>query len=164
VHMDDKVVGHNMTFRVKDVPILYLPIFVYPIKEDQRATGLLLPHYGFSNTRGFLFGDALFWAMGKSYDQTFTVDHYSRIGWGYGHEFRYALDAPSRAQFKTYLFHPFDGSDDQYDLDWNALQMLPGNVRATLLVRQYSNILFQQKFQDNLTQASVRSARTIGSM
>jgi lipopolysaccharide assembly outer membrane protein LptD (OstA) len=184
VHMDDKVVGHDATFRVKGVPIFYLPVFVYPIKEDQRASGLLLPHYGFSNVRGFLFGDGVFWAMGRSFDQTFTVDHYSRIGWGFGHEFRYALDAPSHAQFKTYLFHPFEvtalttgattgtatgttngnPNGNQYDLDWNALQMLPGDVRATLLVRQYSSTLFQQKFQDNLTQASVRSARTIASL
>ena len=50
-------------FRVKGVPLIYLPIFYYPIQEDDRATGFLMPTYGTSTLRGqslsnaFLLGD-----------------------------------------------------------------------------------------------------------
>jgi LPS-assembly protein len=98
--------------------------------------------------------------MGRSVDQTFYADHYSKIGWGFGHELRYAADQPSRGTFRTYAIKPTDGRDWDYDFDWNALQMLPGRFRATLSVRQYSDLLFQQQFQDNFNMATTRTRRS----
>ena len=49
--------------------------------------------------------------MGRSFDQTFYADHYSKIGWGFGHEFRYAAEQPSRGTFRTYVIRTnSDGS------------------------------------------------------
>ena len=42
--------------------------------------------------------------------------------------------------------------------------MLPGKVRATVNVRQYSDILFQQRYQDNFNLASSRTERWSGSL
>ncbi len=128
--------------------------------EDQRSTGFLFPHFGYSShPRATRSGSGFFWAMGRSLDQTFYADHYSQIGYGFGHELRYAADTPSRGTFRTYVFNPtVAGGALDYDLDWNALQILPGNVRATVNVRQYSNLLFQQRFQDNFNLASTPHA------
>ena len=46
--------------------------------------------------------------MSRSSDQTFYVDHYSKSGYGLGHEFRYALTSPSRGNFRTYGFRRTD--------------------------------------------------------
>ena len=46
VNLNDYVVMRNAVVRVKNVPVFYLPILYYPIQEDDRATGLLLPAYG----------------------------------------------------------------------------------------------------------------------
>ncbi len=94
VHVDDKVVGTNVILRVKAVPAFYFPFFVYPIKDDQRSTGFLFPHFGNSSTRGFDVGTGFFWAMGRSADQTFYADHYSQAGFGFGHELRWSLPTP----------------------------------------------------------------------
>jgi hypothetical protein len=113
--------------------------------------------------------------MGRSLDQTFYADSYSAFGLGFGHELRYVQDSPSRGTFRTYLFR-IRGKDSvtdpttgevtagqapttDYDIDWNALQMLPGKIRATLNVRKYSNLTFQQRFQDNFNLASNRTER-----
>jgi LPS-assembly protein len=171
IHVDDKVVAHNMVLRVKDVPTLYAPLFVYPIRQDQRSTGFLIPHVGNSSLRGWNFGDAFFWAMGRSFDQTFYFDRYTKFGYGFGHEFRYALDAPSAANFKTYLFRVLEvpvasggptpttlkANAWDYDLDWTAQQSLPGRVRATLRARRFSNLSFQETIQDDLALASNRT-------
>jgi LPS-assembly protein len=159
VEVDDKVVAKNVLFNVKNIPVFYFPYFVYPIQEDQRATGFLFPHIGSSSLRGFTVGAGFFWAMGRSFDQTFYADHYSKFGYGFGHEFRYALDSPSNASFHTYVFWPKDGGDRDYDVDWRALQALPGKVRASVNVRWYSNTLFQERFQDTLNLASSRTQR-----
>jgi len=160
IEVDDKVVAKNVVFRVKQVPALYIPYLVYPIQEDQRSTGILFPSFGYSSTRGVNVGDAFFWAMGRSLDQTFYVDNYSKFGHGFGHEFRYAAASPSRGTFRTYVFQPKgDDAELDYDLDYQALQMLPGKVRATLGVRQYSNLSFQQSIQDSLNLATTRTRR-----
>ena len=38
----------NSLFKVKGVPVLYMPIFYYPVQKDDRATGFLIPTYGSS--------------------------------------------------------------------------------------------------------------------
>jgi LPS-assembly protein len=159
IKVNDKIIAKNALFKVKSVPVFYLPVLVYPIRDDQRSTGFLFPHFGNSSTRGFDIGGGFFWAMGRSFDQTFYTDHYSRFGWGFGHEFRYLQDAPSRGVFKTYLFRADSGVWD-WDLDYNALQVLPGKVKATVNVRQYSNLTFQQRFQDNFNLATSRTKRS----
>ena len=54
--------------------------------------------------RGYEIGTGFFWAMGRSVDQTFYADYYSNLGFGFGHELRYASASPSRGTFRTYLF------------------------------------------------------------
>jgi LPS-assembly protein len=160
LEVEDKIVAHNVVFRVKQVPAFYIPYFMYPIQSDQRSTGFLFPHFGYSSFRGFNIGEGFFWAMGRSFDQTFYVDDYSKFGYGLGHEFRYMLAPPSKGTFKTYAFHPKAGGPWDYDLDWSAQQMLPQKFRATLQVRQYSDLAFQQQIQDSLNLASSRTRRS----
>ena len=175
IELDDKVVAKNSVLRVKGLPVFYAPYIYYPIRKDGRSTGFLFPHFGYTNVRGFNLGTGFFWAMGRSLDQTLYADYYSKVGHGFGHELRYAQASPSRGKFRTYLFQ-FKGSDPvvdpgtgevtpgapgttDYDIDWNALQMLPGKVRATVNVRKYSDLFFQQRFQDNFNLATNRTER-----
>jgi len=165
IKVGDRILAWNAIFKVKSVPTFYLPVIYYPIREDQRSTGFLFPHVGYSSFRGFNLGDGFFWAMGRSADQTFYADYFSKIGYGFGHELRYVSTAPSRGTFRTYLYDPTQtGGDLDWDLDYNALQMLPGKVRGTVNVRQYSNLLFQQRFQDNFNLATSRTRRAFLSL
>ena len=51
-----------------------------------------------------------------------------------------------------------------YDVDWNALQILPGKLKASVNVRQYSDILFQQRYQDDFNRATSRTQRWSGAL
>ena len=156
LELDDKVKATNVLFKVKDVPAFYIPYFVYPIQQDQRSTGLLFPHFGPDNYRGFNIGGGFFWAMGRTYDQTFYVDHYAKFGWGFGHEFRYLRPSPSRGSFRTYFFRR-PGGITEHDFNWDAIQNLPGKVRASLRVQETSSVQFQEVFQESLDLASQRN-------
>jgi LPS-assembly protein len=164
IEVDDKVKAKNAVFKIKGVPVFYVPYIYYPISSDGRSSGFLFPHFGYSNARGYNTGTGFFWVMGRSADQTFYADYWSEIGYGYGHELRYVRQGPSRGTFRTYVFD-VDGAEElDYDLDWQALQMLPGNVKASVNVRQYSDILFQQRFQDDFARASSRTQRWTGAI
>jgi lipopolysaccharide assembly outer membrane protein LptD (OstA) len=164
IEVDDKIAAKNAVFKVKGVPAFYLPWVYYPISRNGRSTGFLFPHFGYSSYRGFTVGDGFFWVMGRSWDQTFYADSYSKLGYGFGHELRYLEKTPSRGTFRTYLFRVTDSDKLDFDLDWNALQMLPGKTRATLNVRQYSDLLFNQAFQDDFNRATNRTQRWSGTI
>jgi LPS-assembly protein len=159
LQVDDHISARNVIFRVKAVPALYIPYFMYPIQRDQRSTGFLMPHVGYSSTRGFNMGGGFFWAIGRSFDQTFYADSYSLYGKGFGHEFRYLLKSPSRGSFRSYFIHR-NGGGWEHDLNWNAVQMLPGRARATVYVQDASTFDFNQRFQDNLDRALTRNRRS----
>jgi LPS-assembly protein len=164
IHVDDKIVAKNAVFKVKSVPAFYLPYVYYPIRRDGRSTGFLFPNFGHSSTRGYTLGAGFFWAMGRSWDQTFSADFYSEIGTGFGHELRYVSHAPSRGIFRTYVIRVNDSEELDWDVDWNGLQMLPGDVRATVQVRQYSNLLFNSRFQNSFNRATSRTQRWTGTL
>ncbi|MGE5127812.1 MAG: LPS-assembly protein LptD [Betaproteobacteria bacterium] len=181
VEVDDKVIATNTVFRIKGVPAFYLPWLLYPIRRDGRSTGFLFPHFGYSSYRGFTTGTGFFWAMGRSADQTFSLDYFSKLGYGLGHDLRWAGDSPSRGTLRTYMFRltptdpvldpatgevidPGRAQKTDYDIDWNALQMLPSKVRVAVNVRKFSDLLFQQRFQDNFNLATSRTERWSGSV
>jgi LPS-assembly protein len=158
--VDKRITATNVVFRVKQVPAFYIPYFVYPIEQDQRSTGFLFPHFGRSSTRGFNIGTGFFWAMNRSWDQTFYVDYFSEFGHGFGHELRYALASPSRATLRTYFFRRAEDGAMEHDFNWTAVQMLPGRVRANLLVQETSDLTFQEQIHDSLDYALQRNRRT----
>jgi LPS-assembly protein len=70
----------NGNFRLFSVPVLYLPYATFPA-EKQRASGFLLPDSGESSSKGYIFGDAVYWAPTDWADFTLGAYYYSRRGW-----------------------------------------------------------------------------------
>ncbi|HZB24586.1 MAG TPA: putative LPS assembly protein LptD, partial [Vicinamibacterales bacterium] len=98
INLDDYALLTNSVFRVKGVPVMYLPLFYYPIQEDDRATGFLIPTYGASTLKGQTLSNAFFWAIARSHDATLFHDWFSKAGQGYGGEYRYVLAPGSHGQ------------------------------------------------------------------
>ena len=98
INLDDYAIARNTVLQVKGVPVMYLPIIYYPIQDDERATGFLLPTYGTSTLRGQAISNAFFWAIGRSQDATFFHDWFTKAGQGVGAEYRYVSGAQSFGQ------------------------------------------------------------------
>ncbi|MGC2000906.1 MAG: putative LPS assembly protein LptD, partial [Candidatus Acidiferrales bacterium] len=80
VYMKTSVHLENGNFRLFSVPVLYLPYATFPA-EKQRTSGLLIPDIGDSTSKGFIFGDAVYWAPTDWADLTLGTNYYSRRGW-----------------------------------------------------------------------------------
>jgi LPS-assembly protein len=78
---EGSAVVRHAYFYVFDIPVLYIPYAVLPLKTE-RETGFLIPKTGYSNTDGFRFQQPFFWAISKSTDATaaFDVETKTRIG------------------------------------------------------------------------------------
>jgi LPS-assembly protein len=80
VYLKTSVRLENGSFRVFSVPILYVPYATFPA-EKQRASGFLLPDSGESSSKGYIFGDGVYWAPTDWADLTVGAYYYSRRGW-----------------------------------------------------------------------------------
>ena len=109
-------------------------------------------------------GTGFFWAMGRSVDQTFYVDHYSKYGYGFGHEFRYMLAVARRAATSAPTSSAAPGRRAGTTTSTGTpSRCCPGKVRASLRVQESSTVDFQEQFQENLDLASRRSRVLDGS-
>ncbi len=91
-------------FRVKDVPLLYIPRAVFPVSQE-RHTGLLFPRLGFSNRRGLQILQPFYWAIDRSQDATVSVDIETAQRVGLIAEHRYALDRDSGGEMQVLFFN-----------------------------------------------------------
>ena len=71
---------HSATFRLAGVPILYLPYASVPVGKHLRQSGFLIPEIGQSTLKGFIFGDAFYWAPVSWFDATINGELFSRRG------------------------------------------------------------------------------------
>jgi LPS-assembly protein len=153
---------------VKGVPLLYLPIMYYPINDEDRATGFLIPAYGTSKVRGQSLSNAFFWAISRSQDATFFHDWYSKTGQGVGGEYRYIASQGSDGSVRMYwlnekgtTYESSSGTTElpprkSYELRGYAQQTLPFKLRARVNIDYFSDITVQQLYHNNLYDASRR--------
>ncbi|MBE0504775.1 MAG: LPS-assembly protein LptD [Desulfuromonadales bacterium] len=123
----------HMVFYLRDIPVFYLPYFLYPVKTE-RESGLLIPHIGLSDKRGFETYLSYYQVLGRNMDATLLLDTYSSAGLGKGLEYRYILGEENVGE--TFLYHVsrIDEKKDVFAGRWQHRGILPGeiNLRADL--------------------------------
>jgi len=165
--VDKYAIMRNAVLRVKEVPLVYLPVFYYPIQEDNRATGFLMPSYGSSTFRGFSLSNAFFWAIGRSQDATLYHDWFTSTGQGFGADYRYVGGPNSRGDARFYMIREKakfadDGAQtsparQSYEVRGNIAQTLPGRIRFQARADYFTDVTTQQLYQVDLESFSRRS-------
>ena len=177
LNLDDYALMKNAVFRVKNVPLMFLPIFYYPIQDDNRATGFLMPIYGSTAARGQSLTNQFFWAISRSQDATIEHDWFSKTGQGLGGEYRYVRGPGSQgsSQFSLLNEHATTYSQDDgtqvvypgsrsYSIRGDLSQRLPLNLRARGDVNYYTSIVANQRYQQNVNLATDRRRRAGGNL
>ncbi len=168
INLDDYVVLRNAVIRVKDVPVFYLPMLYYPIQEDDRATGFLLPQYGSSLAMGSSISNAFFWAINRSQDATFFHDWMFSRGNGLGAEYRYMLGPQAQGNLRYYWLDEkqavINGGERpprrSEKIEGGLSQNLPFGLSARARVDYFSNVTVHQTYNHDFNLAT-NSNRTI---
>src|SRR5215472_17151729 len=93
------------TFRLKGVPVLYLPKASLPVERLGRQSGFLIPTAGYG-TRGYTASEGFYWAINRTMDATVGGQYMSRRGWATTDGFR---SRPSQKAFlNASYFQVFD--------------------------------------------------------
>jgi LPS-assembly protein len=99
----------HATFRIRDIPVLYIPYLILPAKIS-RQTGFLFPELSHSNRDGTGAIIPFFVNLSPSSDLTYYPGYYSRRGTFSGLEFRYVAANDSRLTLAANYLH--DRSED----------------------------------------------------
>ncbi|MBO9663819.1 LPS assembly protein LptD [Dokdonella sp.] len=116
----DRVEGvgraRNVTFRVLNVPIFWLPYMRFPL-DDRRITGFLAPTIGYGSRRGLDVTLPYYLNLAPNYDATLMPRIMSQRGFMFGAEFRYLTDG-SKGDFAfDYIGKDNKAEDERREYD-----------------------------------------------
>ena len=167
LNLDSYALLLNAILKVKGVPVFYMPGMFYPIQEDGRATGFLIPTYGGSRYQGSSFNNAFFWAINRSQDATFYHDWFMQHGGdGRGAEYRYTRGNGSEGDFRMYRLNepeaeiPYAGGTRtrdarlSYEYRGSARHSLPADWTARTQIDYFTDIDVRQTYHVNVFDAS----------
>ncbi len=157
VDVDGTAKIYNSDFRLLGMPVFYFPFVTHPVQKQQRQSGLLIPSFGNSSTKGKIAGESVYWAVNRSADMTLGAEYYSRRGWSQRAEFR------ARPSDTSYLFFNYVGVLDRgigtprVDQGGEDARFLAerrfGTFRGVANVDYLSSFVFRIAFTDVYTQA-----------
>lgn len=89
--VNDKVIVKPVVFYVADIPMMWLPFAIFPIKRG-RHSGLLTPRYGSSRLEGrYIRNIGYYYAPNDYWDGTLRTSFFEKAGWMLETDLRYAL-------------------------------------------------------------------------
>jgi LPS-assembly protein len=103
IRVDHRAKVYNAFFRVKGVPLLWVPYASVSISKKDRSSGFLLPSSGQSNIKGRTLSVAWYQTLGRSADLLVRTDYYSKRGTGLGFDFRARTNETSHVYFGSFL-------------------------------------------------------------
>src|SRR5690242_622002 len=170
IRLDKTVALVNANFRLFRVPLVWLPYATAPAGSKVRQSGFLIPDIGQSSRKGFILGDAFYFAPLSWLDTTFGGQFMSRRGFLERGDFR------AKPFENTSLEYTYFGVDDRGLLNPGSTtrspqggqqqrleiqSLLPHGWRFVTDYNQLSSLTFRLAFADSFGDAinsEVRSA------
>ena len=169
IRLNKSVALVNANFRLYKVPLIWLPYATAPAGQKIRQSGFLLPEIGNSSTKGYVFGDAYYWAPATWADATLGAQYLSKRGSSQRAEIR------MRPSENTSFLYTYYGVIDRGLPDANGIlqsqgghqqqleiqSLLPQGWRFVADFNQLSSLTFRLAFADaygDAINSEVRSA------
>jgi LPS-assembly protein len=173
LRVGDSAKVYNSTFRIKGVPVLYLPYASPPVERLGRKSGFLVPTIGNSTSKGTIIGDSYYWAINRTMDATLGGEFLSKRGWLLQEDFRARPSQTSFINFNYFqvldrggplaesVINPSSPTPNAVvkvnqggeDIKLNAAALLPEDVRGVASIEYLSSFLFREQFSPTFTQA-----------
>jgi LPS-assembly protein len=160
VRLQKSVHIENGNFRLFTVPIVYLPYASFPA-EKGRDSGFMIPDPGHSTQKGYVLGEAFYWAPVDWMDATVGGDYYSLRGWSQKGELR--MRPWEGARLEASYFGVIDRGLAQenapplkqggHDFHFGFAGPLPDGWRLVADLNQLSSLTFRLAFAETFTQA-----------
>jgi LPS-assembly protein len=137
----------NANFRLFRVPLIWTPYATAPAGSKLRQSGVLVPVAGNSTSKGFVFGDAFYWAPVSWMDTTLGAELLSRRGSAERGQFRATPWENTSVRYNYFgvIDREHQGGHEQHVV---AQSLLPRNWRFVADVNELSSLTFRLAFSD----------------
>jgi LPS-assembly protein len=166
VEMGNEVQMHHATLKLHGIPVFYLPYAEHPV-DFGRKSGFLIPEIGSSTTRGFILGDAFYWAINRHMDATLGATLYNARGWAQLGDLRaigytYGLQAVYYGVVDEKGAPHTGQNQGGEELKVNGWKDLPDGFHGVISADYLSSYLFRLAFAQGFTEAINSEVRTYG--
>jgi LPS-assembly protein len=160
ITLEKSVALVNANFHLYRVPLLWVPYATAPAGDHIRQSGFMLPILGNSNTKGFTFGDAFYWAPYTWMDATLGFEYFGKRGPAQRVAFR------ARPYENTSIQYKYFGVEDRenqggYEQQLQIDSLWRHGWRFVTDLNYLSSLTFQLAFAGTYTEAinsEIRSA------
>ncbi len=160
VTLDQYAIGKDITFRIRGVPVLWLPWGAFPVKMT-RQSGLLMPSFSSNSSRGYTLEVPYYQVINRWSDATVTLDAMSRRGYRPEVEYRFVLNPESVGAVRaTYFRDRVEERNRGRFYGENIFRSGPFTANASLEVPTDSN--YYLDLVDNNALVAARHARSEG--
>jgi len=161
IRLDHTARMRNTVFKIKGVPVFYMPYLILPTEKKERNSGFVPFHTGTSTTKGRMFSEGYYQTLGRSSDMLVYGDYFTLRGLAVGGIFRTRPNPETRLTLQLY------GINDR--LDQGGMRVaaegesrLKNDWRAVVHANIYSNFAFRQAFAEDLQSATIPTEKAIG--
>lgn len=145
-------VGHarDVTLRLGDVPVLYLPWARFPI-DDRRQSGFLVPSLGSSNDAGYDLIVPYYFNIAPNYDATVSPRFIRDRGAMLGGEVRYLGETQQGVVEMSWLDRDDRTGDTRSSFDWTHRGRFGAHWLVDSSLRDVSDERYFEDFGQSLT-------------
>jgi LPS-assembly protein len=156
-----KVILLHANFRLFHIPLLYVPYATAPAGRRVRQSGFLVPEVANNSVKGFVVGDAYYWAPTEWADATVGAQFLSRRGWSQSDEVRL------RPWENVSLSGSYFGVEDRLEQGGHTVNFrldaaLQGGWRAVADVTELSSLTFRLAFSPTFGEAVNSEVQSTG--
>ncbi len=151
----DRVLFKNGIFKVRDIPILYIPIGYLPI-DQERKSGFMIPSWGSGGVEGVVFNNSYYWAIDKHSDATFSLDYSENRGFKPTIEYRYTPNQHTAGSFNASFIDDKITNSTFWEVKATHKQTLPNDFKFNgVLDLQEQG--FNRNFSDSTSERAQRN-------
>lgn len=155
IRLDDMVVARPVVLKIRELPVLALPFYMFPIKRG-RHSGILIPsiELGFDQTKGrFIRNAGYYWAPSDYFDVAAWGDYYQKSRWVGHAESRYNVRYLLSGSFQGSFTKELDTDDSRWDVSGSHTQIVGQNGRLVTHADFVSDKTYRKDTSDNLEEA-----------
>jgi LPS-assembly protein len=141
--------ARGVVLKFKNIPFLYTPYIEFPV-GDKRRSGLLVPSFGTSSSRGFELIVPWYWNIAPNQDATIAPHYMDRRGLQLDTQYRYLTKSTNGTFDLNYLYEDRITLETRYSLKYLQNTKFTDNVRMTVDYKDVSDTEYLQDFSSSL--------------
>ena len=145
--------ANNVVLRFKGVPFFYTPYIEFPT-GDRRRSGLLIPTFSDSSSRGFEFTVPWYWNIAPNQDAIIAPHYMNRRGNQLDTQYRFLTESSKGELNVAYLDKDKITDEKRYQLSFREHSNIATGLRLDVDVQDVSDTAYFNDFSTNIANTS----------